>query len=1042
MFSNRFYSGILMMLTLTGTSLFGQTVKINNLQAFSENKRINSNELSSVTSAFQQRHPEYAVLPADAPCRNCYELLDRRTENSRYFVEMKSKGDQEFIIQQSYGALHYLNESGYWVSIDKRLRKAGQKQFRVNDPLVPVEINVSENNCLMINQGKRLVFNNSLELLLEGNDNQFTSLGYANWNDFSAGDDGVLIRNCWPGIDMEMLVYRGAIKTNFLIAKPLQGSIKNLVIRDRPSFDGFIDGDGFRYASTDPVRLRGNDGTELGTIGALAVYDQVQEGGMEFPYRIHDGLIEMIIPGTWLSNPSRVYPVIIDPLVTASNTTLRASILGSKYSATCWVDYCSYDMDVPVPANCTVTDARFSLSYRATSPCVLPNGAMRFTLRTCLSPNQGTSDNFWWTCSNLQQPGTCQGQDYTFWDDVKTCFNAPQCAPYTVPVQLRFSRCNTDTRSGCSAECISAETDWKIEIRGRTIELSSNVPSPLPPVNQNICQGDSARIGIAGVFGVPPYTYSWAPGNQTDSVIFVKPATTQSYTLTITDQCGQQVTKQFNVNVTQGVNPDFTIQPFPACTGTPITITGLGSGPASAYDWLIPGSSTGNVNNTQVVNTQYGSGGSFDITLNYTVSGCVFPLKKTIEVSTTGQLPSIAIQSIPAMPVCDGDTLQLQAITTNAGANPVYSWFVNGSPAGTNAPIFQGNNLQNGDQIKVRIFIGSSPCISTDTAVSAVFIIKRSPPIKPVILGQNYTCFNDSTLLSSQDIYASYVWSDGDLTKDNYVTGPASIQLTVTDTNGCTGVSDVFQVEKSAPQAEVSGLTIFCENQSLTLVASPGFSSYSWTLNGAIAGDNDTLIYPGGELSLLVTDATGCKDTVFINALPVPNPTADFDYSPTAPLNTNTLIQFTDQSVAPAVDNIIQWNWSFDPPGENSSDKSPDYSFGTGGQKTVTLIVTTARGCRDTFNVSLKIISGQPIVPNAFSPNGDNINEKFEVQYLTEYPDNRVFIYNRWGKKLFEADNYQNDWDFGNIPAGTYFYVIQAPDLENELKGTFVIVRN
>ena len=86
--------------------------------------------------------------------------------------------------------------------------------------------------------------------------------------------------------------------------------------------------------------------------------------------------------------------------------------------------------------------------------------------------------------------------------------------------------------------------------------------------------------------------------------------------------------------------------------------------------------------------------------------------------------------------------------------------------------------------------------------------------------------------------------------------------------------------------------------------------------------------------------------------------------------------------------------------------------------------------------------------PNAFSPDGDGINDYFNVvgQGLTNYI---IEIYNRWGQMVFKSTNLDNQWDGKfqqiNSPPGTYVYKIKTTDFGTELKliksGTVSLVR-
>jgi gliding motility-associated-like protein len=98
------------------------------------------------------------------------------------------------------------------------------------------------------------------------------------------------------------------------------------------------------------------------------------------------------------------------------------------------------------------------------------------------------------------------------------------------------------------------------------------------------------------------------------------------------------------------------------------------------------------------------------------------------------------------------------------------------------------------------------------------------------------------------------------------------------------------------------------------------------------------------------------------------------------------------------------------------------------------------------------------LIPEGFSPNGDNINDTWHISGIENYPVNHVDVYNRWETKVFETDNYgdNNEWNgipnvlnglvFGksNVPEGTYFYIINfGGEYEDKkpIRG-FVYLRN
>ncbi len=111
------------------------------------------------------------------------------------------------------------------------------------------------------------------------------------------------------------------------------------------------------------------------------------------------------------------------------------------------------------------------------------------------------------------------------------------------------------------------------------------------------------------------------------------------------------------------------------------------------------------------------------------------------------------------------------------------------------------------------------------------------------------------------------------------------------------------------------------------------------------------------------------------------------------------------------------------------SDKEHRYTFNEYGIYTVSLIVSNSYGCQDSTAVTVDVLESMLVVPNVFTPNGDGKNDEFRVAYksIIEF---HGWIYNRWGRKVFEWTDPAKGWD-GTIngksaAAGVYFYIIQA----------------
>jgi len=89
-------------------------------------------------------------------------------------------------------------------------------------------------------------------------------------------------------------------------------------------------------------------------------------------------------------------------------------------------------------------------------------------------------------------------------------------------------------------------------------------------------------------------------------------------------------------------------------------------------------------------------------------------------------------------------------------------------------------------------------------------------------------------------------------------------------------------------------------------------------------------------------------------------------------------------------------------------------------------------------------------IPNAFSPNGDGVNDVYTIENIQYYPNNNFIVFNRWGNKVFEASPYTNTWDgtsqFGSafgelLPESTYYYVLDPGTGDESFTGYIYLRR-
>ena len=252
----------------------------------------------------------------------------------------------------------------------------------------------------------------------------------------------------------------------------------------------------------------------------------------------------------------------------------------------------------------------------------------------------------------------------------------------------------------------------------------------------------------------------------------------------------------------------------------------------------------------------------------------------------------------------------------------------------------------------------------------------------------------------------------------NPIANPTTTSTYIVEvSNGACSDFDTITIYSGAPVVVSSNQTI-CAGDSVGLTSSGGIT-YSWTpsaglgsssIANPVASPTTTTTY-----TVTATDANGCTGSASVTIVVNPIISSDFFITPAPPYYINTTITFNDYSTSANT-------WDFGD-NTNSSLQSPDHMYTIPGIYTICHVIDVA-GCVDTICKTVEVSPFNILVPNVITTNGDGQNEYLLFQYLEYYPGSRLEIYNRWGLKLYEDDNYQNNWDGSKYSDGVYYFIL------------------
>jgi gliding motility-associated-like protein len=537
--------------------------------------------------------------------------------------------------------------------------------------------------------------------------------------------------------------------------------------------------------------------------------------------------------------------------------------------------------------------------------------------------------------------------------------------------------------------------------------------------------------------GTPPYTYTWdaaAPGtNSTISSLASGP-----HTLTVTDVNGCFTQQTFTIDTLYVLHISLVADSVTCYGGHngDATVTVANGNPNFTYVWRPSGDATNPATGL--------SAGVQTVTVTDSYR-CT-----AIDSIPVYQPAQIVVSHSFINPLCYGDRngkIWLSA----AGGSGSYTY----TYLGTSHPMTDTlTGLPSGTYIIT--VTDTKGCTQNDTVTLA------DPAKLQMYASQTaITCANAANGIihvgatGGTPAY-TFSWSTGgnsDTVRNNLP--PGVYVITVTDANGCT--SDTTETLIAPPPIIVIALTAdstSCPDSadghiSITVTGgTPGTAVlYQYSLNnGTWQTSSDFYDLAAGSYQVHARDSQLCQlDTSISVGQPLPV-TVGIN-----PLDTSIIVgssmQLTTLLGGFTTQTINSYSWS---PATGLSCIDCANPVATPYQTTqYQLVLNYGKNCTSKANASIEIEHGpDTYIPNAFTPNGDDVNDEFSV-FGTKIKSVSMRIFNRWGEKVFDSDDSQwAVWDgtYKGVgqPAGVYVYVAQIvylDDVKKTREGSVTLIR-
>lgn len=489
-----------------------------------------------------------------------------------------------------------------------------------------------------------------------------------------------------------------------------------------------------------------------------------------------------------------------------------------------------------------------------------------------------------------------------------------------------------------------------------------------------------------------------------------------------------------------------------------------------------------------------------DTTVYYTLeifdnnTGCSDTSSKPIDIQNAVE-PSVSIDVNPGTSTCYGQEVTFSVTShSNLGTNPDYEWVVEGqvvqSGSGDPATISYTTDALEGEaEVQLRI-TSRLNCTAFDAAQDTIQMNILTPDIFFVNDPATTYC-QDSSGIIDTDIreagtnYAIEWYRKPEGSTDSIqLTGIGSQAQSINiidhniqdsdtlyavlnpDNSSCPGVNArltdklVINLVPNPEPAFTFSDSMICQGNQVQLMPTgdTAFTEYQWYYNGspvaAADGGNDQILNASqaGSYHVAMHNRQGdahCTNVSDAQSLEVETLSVTAGASDRDIMKGDRITLFAEPNSNINQPQALQYQWSpietiLTDPDSISADAQPQ------DNPTEYTVNVTSPDTDCEATASVQVIVRLPVtIPNAFSPNGDGLNDRWIIDGLHTYPDANIKVYNRWGNVVYETNNYSEleAWDGsskngGKLPVGTYWYVVELNASDSEPRtGSVTIVR-